>query len=160
MDAKLLWTGIMLAIAVGPIALALRGLFFARRGIVASVSTGDPDAPQHLAHAGEGTRPHTPPAAGADATPSLPLILNSAVVYALSYNLIFFIQELFLVVPKALTSGLRPTLFHNNHTWSGDNPVAALLQGTPVRSPSSSAASRPLCSCARFGPARRFSGCF
>lgn len=64
------------------------------------------------------------------ATPTVPLVLNSAVIYALSYNLIFFIQELFLVVPKALTPGLRPTLFHNNHTWSGDNPIAALLQGT------------------------------
>jgi len=33
-------------------------------------------------------------------------------------------------VPKALTPGLRPTLFHNNHTWDGDNPLASLFQGT------------------------------
>jgi hypothetical protein len=36
----------------------------------------------------------------------------------------------FLVWPKALTPGLRPTLFHNNHTWDGDNPLASLLQGS------------------------------
>jgi hypothetical protein len=58
------------------------------------------------------------------------LIISSALLYALAFNLIFFIQELFLVVPKALTPGLRPTLFHNNHQWEGDNPVAALFQGT------------------------------
>ena len=34
------------------------------------------------------------------------------------------------MVPKALTPGLRPTLFHNNHHWDGDNPLAALFQGT------------------------------
>lgn len=58
------------------------------------------------------------------------LTINSALLYALAFNLTFFIQELFLVLPKALTPGLRPTLFHNNHTWTGDNPLAALLQGT------------------------------
>jgi hypothetical protein len=51
-------------------------------------------------------------------------------LYALAFNLIFFIQELFLVLPKALTPGLRPTLFHNNHTWTGQNPLASLFQGT------------------------------
>jgi hypothetical protein len=58
------------------------------------------------------------------------LALNSALLYAFAFNLIFFIQELFLVVPKALTPGLRPTLFHNNHHWEGDNPLAGLFQGT------------------------------
>ena len=58
------------------------------------------------------------------------LTLVSALLYALAFNLIFFIQELFLVLPKALTPGLRPTLFHNNHTWEGDNPLASLFQGT------------------------------
>ncbi|MEH6417089.1 hypothetical protein [Pseudomonas sp. CGJS7] len=58
------------------------------------------------------------------------LSLNSGLIYAFSFGLIFFIQELFLVWPKALTPGLRPTLFHNNHHWSGDNPLAELLQGT------------------------------
>jgi hypothetical protein len=58
------------------------------------------------------------------------LTINSALLYALAFNLIFFIQELFLVLPKALTPGLRPTLFHNNHSWEGENPLASLLQGT------------------------------
>src|SRR5690606_31595501 len=54
----------------------------------------------------------------------------SALLYTLAFNLIFFIQELFLVVPKALTPGLRPTLFHNNHGWEGDHSLASLFQGT------------------------------
>lgn len=58
------------------------------------------------------------------------LIINSSIAYTLAFNLVFLIQELFLVVPKALTPGLEPILFHNNHTWSGTNPVANLLQGT------------------------------
>lgn len=49
---------------------------------------------------------------------------------ALAFNITFFLQELFLVIPKALTPGLHPTLFHNNHAWTGNNPVAGLLQGT------------------------------
>jgi hypothetical protein len=57
------------------------------------------------------------------------LTITSALLYALAFNLIFFIQELFLVLPKALTPGLRPTLFHNNHRWEGENPLAGLLQG-------------------------------
>ena len=60
----------------------------------------------------------------------LRLALCSALLYTLAYNLTFFIQELFLVVPKALTPGLRPTLFHNNHTWEGQHPLASLFQGT------------------------------
>ena len=63
-------------------------------------------------------------------SPGLRLALCSALLYTLAFNLTFFIQELFLVVPKALTPGLRPTLFHNNHTWEGDNPLASLFQGT------------------------------
>lgn len=58
------------------------------------------------------------------------LILASMLLYALSFSLIFFVQELFLVLPKAFTPGLRPTLFHNNHHWDGDNPLAKLFQGT------------------------------
>jgi len=58
------------------------------------------------------------------------LTVNSALLYALAFNLTFFIQELFLVLPKALTPGLRPTLFHNNHSWEGDSPLASLFQGT------------------------------
>lgn len=58
------------------------------------------------------------------------LTIASALLYVLAFNLTFFIQELFLVLPKALTPGLRPTLFHNNHGWEGDNPLASLFQGT------------------------------
>ena len=58
------------------------------------------------------------------------LTVNSALLYALAFNLTFFMQELFLVLPKALTPGLRPTLFHNNHSWEGENPLASLFQGT------------------------------
>src|SRR5262245_8019190 len=57
-------------------------------------------------------------------------VFVSALLYALAFNLIFFVQEVFLVVPKALTPGLHPTLFHNNHLWTGDNPLASLFQGT------------------------------
>lgn len=58
------------------------------------------------------------------------LTIRSGLIYAIAFNLIFFIQELFLVLPKALTPGLRPTLFHNNHRWEGDHALASLFQGT------------------------------
>lgn len=48
----------------------------------------------------------------------------------MAFNVAFFLQELFLTLPKALTPGLTATLFHNNHAWSGDNPLARLFQGT------------------------------
>lgn len=54
----------------------------------------------------------------------------STLLYVLAFNLTFFVQELFLVLPKALTPGLRPTLYHNNHSWEGTNPLASLFQGT------------------------------
>ena len=56
--------------------------------------------------------------------------LHSLLAYVLAFNLTFFIQELFLVLPKALVPGLHPTLFHNNHDWTGDAPIAELFQGT------------------------------
>jgi hypothetical protein len=56
--------------------------------------------------------------------------LSSALLCALAFNLTFLIQELFLVLPKALTPGVRVTLFHNNHAWTGDNPLVSLFQGT------------------------------
>jgi hypothetical protein len=58
------------------------------------------------------------------------LTICSALLYTLAFNLTFFIQELFLVLPKAFTPGLRPTLFHNNHTWQGEHTLASLFQGT------------------------------
>lgn len=57
-------------------------------------------------------------------------IAISVFAYVVAFNLTFFLQELFLVVPKALVPGLEPTLFHNNHNWEGDAPIADLFQGT------------------------------
>jgi hypothetical protein len=58
------------------------------------------------------------------------LTASSALLYAIAFNLTFFIQELFLVLPKALLPGVTPTLFHNNHTWEGDHPLTSLFQGS------------------------------
>jgi len=58
------------------------------------------------------------------------LTAGSTLLHVLAFNLVFFVQEVFLVLPKALTPGLAPVLFHNNHDWSGDNPLAELFQGT------------------------------
>ena len=93
----------LLALVVGPLLLAVQGLNAARR--VGAVTV----APRAW---------------------DWRLTITSALLYALAFNLIFFIQEFFLVLPKALTPGLRPTLFHNNHRWEGENPLANLLQGT------------------------------
>jgi hypothetical protein len=61
---------------------------------------------------------------------SVKLAASSALLYALAFNLTFFIQELFLVLPKALLPGVHPTLFHNNHTWEGENALTGLFQGS------------------------------
>lgn len=57
-------------------------------------------------------------------------VLGSMLLCVLAFNLTFFVQELFLVLPKAFTPGLQPTLYHNNHGWAGEHPLAALFQGT------------------------------
>ncbi|HMK05762.1 MAG TPA: hypothetical protein VK489_16285 [Ferruginibacter sp.] len=57
-----------------------------------------------------------------------PLIINSAVLYALAFNLIFFIQELFLALGKRWL-GLKAQLYHNNHNWEGSHPMDSLAQG-------------------------------
>ncbi len=93
----------LLAVVVGPLLLGVQGLNAARRLGAVTVPAGAWD---------------------------WRLTITSALLYALAFNLIFFIQELFLVLPKALTPGLHPTLFHNNHRWEGNNPLASLLQGT------------------------------
>ena len=72
----------------------------------------------------------TTKAAPTATAPTWRLTAASTLLYVLAFNLTFFIQELFLVLPKALTPGLRPTLYHNNHSWAGTNPLAALFQGT------------------------------
>ncbi|HEY0659882.1 MAG TPA: hypothetical protein VGD21_00950 [Lysobacter sp.] len=95
---------IVLAVIVAPLLLGVTGLLRSRR------------------------------ASGAVAVDQTPwnwrLTIDSALLYALAFNLVFFIQELFLVIPKALTPGLSPTLFHNNHRWEGEHPLANLFQGT------------------------------
>jgi hypothetical protein len=55
---------------------------------------------------------------------------HSMLAYVLAFNIIFFIQELFLVLPKSMVPGLTATLYHNNHNWTGDAPIAELIQGT------------------------------
>ena len=59
----------------------------------------------------------------------LPLIVNSTLLYALSYNIIYFVQELFLALGKQWI-GLTAYLYHNNHNWEGSDPRDALMQGT------------------------------
>lgn len=56
--------------------------------------------------------------------------MASVLLCALAFNLTFLWQELWLVIPKALTPGLHPVLYHNNHDWTGHAPVAELLQGS------------------------------
>jgi hypothetical protein len=67
-----------------------------------------------------------PAARGASPRPPL----GSVLACTLAFNLSFFWQELWLVVPKALTPGLSPILFHNDHDWTGSAPDVELLQGT------------------------------
>lgn len=57
-------------------------------------------------------------------------VVHSLLAYVLAFNLTFFLQELFLVLPKSLVPGLEPTLFHNNHRWVGEAAIADLFQGT------------------------------
>jgi hypothetical protein len=50
------------------------------------------------------------------------------VLYALAFNIIFFIQELFLALGKRWL-GLKAVLYHNNHNWYGEHPMDDLAQG-------------------------------
>ena len=59
-----------------------------------------------------------------------PPIVHSALAFVLAFNLTFFLQELFLVLPKAMVPSLHPTLYHNDHDWTGNAPIAELYQGT------------------------------
>lgn len=56
-------------------------------------------------------------------------LINSAVLFALAFNIIFFIQEVFLVLGKKAL-GLRSFLYHNNHNWVGERPMTSLMQGS------------------------------
>ena len=60
---------------------------------------------------------------------AFPVIINSAVLYALAYNIVFFIQELFLVLGKNWL-GLTAILYHNNHNWEGSHAKESLAQGS------------------------------
>jgi hypothetical protein len=91
-------------LVLGPLLLGVSGLFHARRR--AEPST-EPAIPWNWKQT-----------------------ISSALLYTLAFNLTFFIQELFLVLPKALTPGVRATLFHNSHSWEGENPLTSLFQGT------------------------------
>jgi hypothetical protein len=55
--------------------------------------------------------------------------LNMGVLYALAYNTIFFLQELFLVLGKTWI-GIDAVLYHNNHSYESNDPRAELMQGT------------------------------
>jgi hypothetical protein len=84
------------------------------------------------------------------------LTISSTLLSALAFNLVFFVQELFLVVPKALTPGLHPTLYHNNHHWTGDNPLTSSRRFAVVaerRSPHAPSRSFRSCSRAASSPA-------
>ena len=106
-DAKIIGTAASIVLVAGPLLLGLAGWVHVRRE-------------QY------DVRP------GLSAPGNWRLTIASALLYVLAFNLTFFIQELFLVLPKALTPGLRPTLFHNNHSWQGTSPLASLFQGTGV----------------------------
>jgi hypothetical protein len=57
------------------------------------------------------------------------LLVFSTLLCTIAFNLTFFLQELFLVLPKALVPGLVPTLYHNDHEWTGRAPIAELFEG-------------------------------
>jgi len=61
--------------------------------------------------------------------PSFATLSSSAMLCALAFNLTFFWQELWLVLAKAMTPGLHPILYHNDHDWTGTAPQVELLQG-------------------------------
>ena len=86
--------------------------------------------PLSLALAGRSAARRASPVPGRIMAWDWKLTVMSALMYVIAFNLTFFIQELFLVLPKAFTPGLRPTLFHNNHSWDGASPLAGLFQGT------------------------------
>jgi hypothetical protein len=61
--------------------------------------------------------------------PRVKALISSSMLCTLAFNLTFFWQELWLVLAKAMTPGLHPTLFHNDHDWTGAAPQVELLQG-------------------------------
>ena len=63
------------------------------------------------------------------ATPGRGIVTASTLAFVFAFNLTLLVQELFLVLPKAWTPGLEPTLYHHNHTWRGTHALQVLLQG-------------------------------
>ena len=59
-----------------------------------------------------------------------PFDWSSVLLCALAFNLTFFWQELWLVLPKAMMPQLHPVLYHNNHDWTGVSPHVELLQAS------------------------------
>ena len=57
------------------------------------------------------------------------LTISSGLLYALAFNLIFFIQELFLVVPKALTPGLQADALPQQSSLGGRAPAREPVPG-------------------------------
>ena len=117
-DAKIIGTAASIVLVAGPLLLGLAGWVHVRRE-------------QY------DVRP------GLSAPGNWRLTIASALLYVLAFNLTFFIQELFLVLPKALTPGLRPTLFHNNHSWQGTSPLASITLAMLLKWRSVMKSSRP-----------------
>lgn len=61
--------------------------------------------------------------------PSAATLAGSSLLCTLAFNLTFFWQELWLVLAKAMTPGVHPILYHNDHDWTGSSPFVELLQG-------------------------------
>lgn len=104
-SAGVVFAVVAAVLAVGPVLLGLFGAFGPKR--VAAAAGADAHAPWNWR-----------------------LTALSMLLFVLAFNLTFFLQELFLVLPKAVTPGIRAVLFHNNHSWQGDHPLARLFQGT------------------------------
>ena len=58
------------------------------------------------------------------------VVVVSTLFCTAAFNLTFLLQEFFLVLPKAFVPGLKPVLYHNDHSWAGTAPVAELFEGT------------------------------
>lgn len=56
-------------------------------------------------------------------------VAKSTLAFVIAFNLVFLVQELGLVIPKAFVPGLDPILFHNNHNYTPADPIHALMQG-------------------------------
>jgi hypothetical protein len=74
------------------------------------------------------TRKLAKPVTSSPNVSAAPVVINSAVLYALAFNIIFFIQELFLALGKKWL-GLKAYLYHNNHNWEGQHSMDQLAQG-------------------------------